>query len=136
MRSMRNTAWFVAIACAMAVWMGALGALRGEAVAGVIASAGSDEGSPARAADLEKVRAFLERRVVQERLQDYGVSPAVATAKVAAMSDRDLHRIAALQDRLPDGSSTDVLGVLIGVLIVAILITLIFKILGKEIIVR
>lgn len=136
MASIRKTAWFVATACVMALWMGALGSLRGEAVAGVIASRGTEAGAAVRSADLEKVQAFLERKIVRERLRDYGVSPAEAMAKAGAMSDRDIHRLAALEDRIAAGSGGDVFGFVIGIAILAILVALIFKLLDKEIIIR
>jgi len=134
MTSIRRAGWFLALACAMAAWMGVLGSIRGEAVAGMIAShAGAADG--ARAADLEKVRIFLERKVVVQKLEDYGVSAEEAMAKVRAMSDRDLHRLASLTDRAAAGAD-DALGFLIGVAILIILIIVILKLLNKEIIVR
>jgi hypothetical protein len=114
--------------------MGALGSLRGEAVAGVIASRGAD-GAVVRGADLEKVQSFLERKVVQQRLQDFGVSPGEAMAKVRGMSDADLHRLAALSDRAAAGAD-DALGVLIGIAILVILVIIIVKLMNKEIIIR
>lgn len=134
MRSIRKAGWFLTVALMMAAWMGVLGSIRGEAVAGLIASHG-DGGSVERAADLAKVQALLEQKVVLQKLVDYGVSPDEAMAKIRTMSDRDLHRLASLADRVAEGADSGI-GILIGVAILIILIIVIMKLLNKEIIVR
>ena len=133
MAAIRKAGWFVVMALMMAGWMGVLGSIRGEAVAGMIASRGSDDA--ARTADLGKVQAFLEQKVVMQKLTDYGVSADEAMAKVRSMSDRELHRLASLTDRAAEGAD-DALGFLIGVAILVILIIVILKLMNKEIIVR
>jgi hypothetical protein len=121
------------VAVMMAGWMGVLGTVRGIAEAGVIASGIEDAGS--RVEDVAKIQAFLENKVVVQKLVDYGVSPAEAMAKVEAMSAQDLHRLASLTDRAAAGTS-DALGFLIGLAILVILIIVIFKLMNKEIVVR
>lgn len=134
MRSIRKAGWFLTVALMMAAWMGVLGSIRGEAVAGMIASHG-DGGAVARAADLAKVQALLEQKVVLQKLMDYGVAPDEAMARIRSMSDRDLHRLASLADRAAEGADSG-LGILIGVAILIILIIIILKLLNKEIVVR
>jgi len=129
----RSAGWFVLVAVMMAGWMGVLGSVRGVAEAGVIASSIGDAGS--RAENMAKVQAFLENKVVVQKLVDYGVSPAEAMAKVEAMGAQDLHRLASLTDRAAAGTS-DALGFLIGLAILVILIIVIFKLMNKEIVVR
>jgi len=129
----RRAGWFVMVAVMMAGWMGVLGSVRGVAEAGVIASSIEDAGS--RVEDMAKVQAFLENKVVVQKLVDYGVSPAEAMAKVEAMSTQDLHRLASLTDRAAAGTS-DALGFLIGLAILVILIIVIMKLMNKEIVVR
>ena len=102
MAMMRKAGWFVVVAVMMAGWMGVLGSVRGVAEAGVIASSIEDAGS--RVEDMAKVQAFLENKVVVQKLVDYGVSPAEAMAKVKAMSAQDLHRLASLTDRAAAGT--------------------------------
>jgi len=131
MTSIRKAGWFLALALVMAGWMGALGSLRGVAEAGVIASHGGE----LRAAEISRVQAFLERKVVQQKLVDYGVSPEEAMAKIRTMSDSDLHRLASLTDRVAAGAD-DALGILIGLAILIILIIVIMKLMNKEIVVR
>ena len=133
MATVRRAGWFVVVAVMMAGWMGVLGSVRGVAEAGVIASSIQDAGS--RLEDMAKVQAFLENKVVVQKLVDYGVSPAEAMAKVEAMSAQDLHRLASLTDRAAAGAD-DGLGILIGLAILIILIIVIFKLMNKEIVVR
>ena len=130
---LRKAGWFVVVAVMMAGWMGVLGSVRGVAEAGVIASSFSDAGS--RVEDMAKVQAFLENKVVVQKLVDYGVSPAEAMAKVQAMSAQDLHRLASLTDRAAAGTDSAI-GFLIALAILIILIIVIFKLMNKEVIVR
>ena len=134
MKAMRKAGWFFALALAMACWMGVLGSIRGEAVAGLIASH-ADDGAGVRDADIGKVQAFLEQKIVLQKLPDYGVSADEAMAKVRSMSDADLHRLASLTDRAAEGTS-DALGFLIGVAILIILVIVIIKLMNKEVVIR
>ncbi len=134
MTSIRKAGWFLVVALAMAGWTGILGSVRGEAIAGVIASRGAD-GSGDRSADLAKVQALLEKKIVVQKLMDYGVSPGDAMAKVRAMNDGDLHRLASLADRAGEGTD-DGLGLLIGLAILVILIIVILKLTHREVIIR
>jgi hypothetical protein len=133
MAMIRKAGWFVMVAVMMAGWMGVLGSVRGVAEAGVIASSIGDAGS--RVEDMAKVQAFLENKVVVQKLVDYGVSPAEAMAKVREMSSQDLHRMASLTDRAAAGTDS-ALGILIGLAVLVILIIVIFKLMNKEIVVR
>jgi hypothetical protein len=56
----------------------------------------------------ERLAGLLERSDVRARLQAYGVSPAQAQERVAALSDEEAARLAAQLDELPAGG--DVLG--------------------------
>jgi len=134
MASVRKAGWFLTMTVMMAVWMGVLGSLRGVAEAGVIASHGAG-GSDLRAADLGKMQLFLEKKVVLQKLMDYGVSPEEATAKIRSMSDADLHRLASLTDRVAAGAD-DGLGLLIGLAILIILVIIIIKLMNKQVIIR
>ena len=129
----RRAGWFVMVAVMMAGWMGVLGSVRGVAEAGVIAS--SVSGAASRVEDMAKVQAFLENKVVVQKLVDYGVSPAEAMAKVKDMSAQDLHRLASLTDRAAAGTDS-ALGFLIGLAILIILVIVILKLMNKEVIVR
>jgi len=133
MAMVRKAGWFVVVAVMMAGWMGVLGSVRGVAEAGVIASSMQDAGS--RVEDMAKIQAFLENKVVVQKLIDYGVSPSEAMAKVKEMSAQDLHRLASLTDRAAAGTDS-ALGFLIGLAILIILVIVIMKLMNKEIVVR
>ena len=133
MATVRKAGWFVVLAVAMAGWMGILGTLQGVAEAGVIGSVLPD--GTARAEDLEKVQSFLENKIVAQKLIDYGVSPEEAMAKARTMSEQELHRLASLTDRAAAGTDS-VIGILIGLAILAILVIVIIKLMNKEIIIR
>ncbi len=134
MNAIRKAGWFFSLALMMACVMGVLGSIRGEAVAGVIASHGTDN-MAARNVDMTRVQSFLEQKIVLQKLSDYGVSADEAMEKVRAMSDQEVHRFAALTDRVAEGTS-DALGFLIGVAVLVLLIVLILKLTNKQVIVR
>ncbi|MBI5905517.1 MAG: PA2779 family protein [Deltaproteobacteria bacterium] len=133
MTSIRRTGWFLALAVALSCWMGALGSLRGVAEAGVIAS--RVEGADLRAADIAKVQTFLERKIVAQKLVDYGVSPEEATAKVLSMEGKELHRLAALTDRAASGSDSGADAV-VGLAVLLLLILLILWLMNKKVVIR
>jgi hypothetical protein len=134
MKAIRKAGWFFMLALMMACLMGVLGSIRGEALAGVIASHGID-GASVRGADVGKLQAFLEQKIVLQQLTDYGVSADEAMAKIRSMSDADLHRLASLSDRAAEGADS-ALGFLIGVAVLIILIVVIVKLMNKEIVIR
>ncbi len=134
MAFIRRTGWFVMVAVMMAGWMGVLSGARGVAEAGVIASHATDGAAASSAGDLLKMQAFLEGKVVMQKLADYGVSPSEAMSKVSQMSESDLHRLASMTDRAAAGG--DIIGPLIGIAILVILVIVILKLLNKEIIIR
>jgi len=134
MNTIRRTAWFFSLALTMACVMGVLGSIRGEAVAGVIASHGTGA-MVARNMDMTKIQSFLEQKIVLQKLSDYGVSADEAMEKVRAMSDRDMHRLATLTDRAAEGTDSG-LGILIGLAVLVLLVVLILKLMNKEVIVR
>ncbi|HZD54796.1 MAG TPA: PA2779 family protein [Candidatus Aquicultoraceae bacterium] len=134
MDGIRKAGWFCSMALLMACVMGILGSIRGEAVAGLIASRGAEDAT-IREADLQKVQAFLERKIVLQKHADYGVSAEEAMAKVGEMSGSDLHRLASLTDRAAEGGDS-ALGFLIGIAILIILVIVIIKLMNKEVIIR
>ena len=134
MNAIRKAGWFFSLALMMACVMGVIGSLRGEAVAGVIASHGTDIVVP-RNVDITKVQSFLEQKIVLQKLSDYGVSADEAMEKVRAMSDQEVHRLAALTDRAAEGTDS-ALGILIGLAVLVLLIVLILKLMNKEVVVR
>jgi hypothetical protein len=76
-------------------------------------------------ADRQRIRAFMERPEVIEKLKAVGVSPDDAKARVAALSDQEVHMIAGRLDMLPAGgrlTNNDLLLITVIVLAVVLLI--------------
>jgi hypothetical protein len=76
-------------------------------------------------ADREKLRAFMQRPEVVEKLKALGVSPDEARKRVGAMSDAEIHMIAGKLDMLPAGgriSNNDLLVIVVIILAVVLLI--------------
>lgn len=134
MKAIRRAGWFFSVALMMACIMGVLGSIRVEAVAGIIPSRGMD-GMASRDADMSKVQSFLEQKIVLQKLTDYGVSADEAMAKIRVMSDRDLHRLASLTNRVAEGTDSG-LGLLIGLAVLVLLIVVILKLMNKQVVVR
>jgi len=83
-----------------------------------------------RAADLAKIQAAIESRIVRQKLMDYGLSPADAMARVEKLSDEQIHVLASHTDSLQAGS--DGVDVLFGLVIVALLVVvLVFLLQGR-----
>jgi hypothetical protein len=90
----------------------------------------ADQPGSVRAADLAKVQAVLESKVLQQRLLDYGLTPEEAAARINGLSDEQLHQLAANIDALQPGG--DVLGTLFALALIAGLVVLIiFLMQGK-----
>lgn len=92
------------------------------AQAGMI-STPSVAGEPAK----ERIISLIERSDVRAQLQTFGVNPADAKARVAAMSDAEAAQLAARIDSLPTGADG---GALVGALVLIFLVLLLTDILG------
>jgi uncharacterized protein DUF6627 len=75
-----------------------------------------------RAADLAKIQKTLESKALQQRLIDYGLSPAEALAKINGLSDEQIHQLAANIDALQAGGFSDSHIIIILLLIILIII--------------
>jgi hypothetical protein len=67
-------------------------------------------------AERERIQGWLTREDVARRLQEYGVKPEDAQARVAALTDEEARALGEKIDTLPAGG--DVIGVLFAVFIV------------------
>ena len=88
-----------------------------------------------RDADLITVQRALENRLVQQKLEDYGVTPDQVQLRLGQMTDSELHTLASASSGLPTGAD-DAVGLLIGLLIVVLLVIVIMKLLNKQIVVK
>ncbi|OGW52960.1 MAG: hypothetical protein A2Y48_01065 [Nitrospirae bacterium RIFCSPLOW2_12_42_9] len=91
-------------------------------------------------ADMEKVKTFLETKIVQQRLADFGLTADEISLRLEQLShdqlshDR-LHKIATDIDHLDYGGD-DGLSVLITILVIVILVIVVLKLMGRQIIIK
>jgi hypothetical protein len=106
------------------------------AYAGLVSSrtSGATSIASVRDADMLMAQRALENKVVAQKLHDYGLTPAQSQARLAVMSDQDLHTLASASSGLPSGG--DATGAVIGVLVVVILVIVILKLTNHDVIVR
>jgi hypothetical protein len=97
-------------------------------------SSDAASGAPAydRAADLAMVQKTLESKELRQKLLDYGLTPEETEARIAALSDEQLHQLSANLDSVQAGGDS-VLGVLLGLVIIALLVVLIIYLLEGRI---
>jgi len=88
-----------------------------------------------RDADMLLAQRALENKVVAQKLKDYGVTAADAQARLATMSDRDLHQLASASAGLPSGGDGTT-GAIIGVLVVVILVIVVLRLTHHDVVVR
>ena len=88
-----------------------------------------------RAADLQKVRQFLEMKMVGERLKELGYTSEEIQSRLSQLNDEQIHQLATKLDDLKvagDGA----LGIIIALLIIAILVIVIIQLLGHKIVIK
>ncbi len=87
-----------------------------------------------RATDVEKIRSTLEIKAVSERLKQFGLTKEEIQKRIAQLNDHQIHQLATHLDDLKAGQG-DALGITIAVLVIAILVVVLIKITGREIII-
>jgi hypothetical protein len=87
-----------------------------------------------RALDLQAVQAALETKLVRQRLTDLGFTPEEVGARIAQLSDRQIHQVAQRLDEVRVGR--DGFGVVISLLVVAGLVVLIYYLLHHQVVVQ
>jgi cytochrome c553 len=135
MKSMLTAFYTKPLVIYLAVMLMAVSTMAGPAEAMFLPSSpqqnsSADAASAARTADMTRVRAALESKIIQQKLMDYGLSPEETTARLNTLSDEQIHELAAHTDALEAGG--DPLGFLVGVVVLALLVVLlIFLIQGR-----
>jgi len=84
--------------------------------------------------DMAKVQTFLESRLVQQRLIDFGLTAEEVSSRLNQLSQEQLHQIATHIDGIDYGG--DALGGILSLLVIIILIIVIIKIMGKQVIIK
>ncbi len=87
-----------------------------------------------RAADLQRIQRVLESKIVQQRLEDFGLTPDEVNARLTRLSDDQLHYMATQIDALVPGGDAG-LSILIAILVIAILAVILVYLLGHRIVV-
>ena len=87
-----------------------------------------------RAADVEKIQAALELKLVKQRLQDLGFSAEEITTRLSQLTDEQTHSIASRLDDLKVGG--DGLGVVIAILVIIVLVIVILQLTGHKVVVK
>ena len=86
-----------------------------------------------READMQKIQAVLESKLVQQRLSDLGFTEEEINARLAQLSDEQLHQLALKLDELRIGQ--DALGIIIALLVIAILVIVVLHLTGHKVLV-
>jgi hypothetical protein len=99
---MTQKSWYSATALLLAVVTAVVGALPRNSEAGIIASCVSTS-TDVREEDLARIQTVLERKIINQRLVEYGVSTEDAMAKVREISDQEVHKLALLTGKVAVG---------------------------------
>ena len=86
-----------------------------------------------RQSELERIQVLLESKLISQRLSDLGLTADEIQARLAQLTDDQIHQIAQRLDSLLIGG--DGLGIVIALLVVAILVVVFLQITGHKIIV-
>jgi hypothetical protein len=84
-----------------------------------------------RAADRTTVQKVLESATLRQKLLDYGLTPEMTEARLSALSDEELHRLATNLDAVQAGG--DGLSALFALVVIAALVVLIIFLLEGRI---
>jgi hypothetical protein len=69
----------------------------------------------------DRIRSFLDRADVRKEMQAQGVNANAAKARVAALTDEEVHKIAGNMDMMPAGGDGGVLEILLTIFIVLLI---------------
>lgn len=87
-----------------------------------------------RAIAFQKVQRVLESKIVQQRLEDFGLTPDEITARLERLSDTQLHQLVMQIDALIPGGDAG-LGLVAALLVIAILAVILVYLLGHRIVI-
>jgi hypothetical protein len=87
-----------------------------------------------RVADLQKIQSVLEQKMISQRLHELGFSAEEVQARLAQLSDQQVHRLALKLDSLKTGG--DGVGFIIALLVIAILVVLLLQLTGHRVLIK
>ncbi len=85
--------------------------------------------------DMAKVNTFLESKIVRQRLSDFGLTAEEISSRLNRLSSDQLHRIATHIDQV-DAGGDSALSVIITLLVIAILVIVVLKLMGRQVIIK
>ena len=91
--------------------------------------------SAERSADLQKVQKFLEMKMVRERLKDLGYTPEEIQSRLGQLDGQQIHQLAVRADELAVAGDSG-LGIIIGLLVIAILVVILVYLLQGRIVIK
>lgn len=105
------------------------------AVAGMVASKLSVS---QRENDINSLKRFLDNKIVEEKLIEWGYSKEEIASKLNTLSDDELHYFASRADSLQAGGDAvgAVLGFILALLLIALLVILILQLTGHEVVIK
>jgi len=92
------------------------------------------DSSSDRTSDRARIQSLLESTALKQRLADLGLSPETAATKINALSDEQVHQLAANADSLQAGG--DAVGGVIFLLLVAVVVVVVLEATGHQIIIK
>jgi fatty acid-binding protein DegV len=103
--------------------------------AGMVASKLSDG---TREKDIDSLKRFLDNKIVEEKLLEWGYTKEEIASKLNNLSDEDLHFFASRADSLQAGGDAvgAVLGFILALLLIALLVILILELTGHDIVIK
>lgn len=128
MAELLETRFLKNVALVMALLMTVIGFVP-RAEAGFVAA--HEALSQTRSQDLATVERVLQNKVVKQRLQEFGYSDQEVKDRLAQLSDQDLQQLAGKINTLAPAG--DGFGFVIGVLIVAILVVILWLLVDKHV---
>lgn len=87
-----------------------------------------------READIAQLKTYLERKVVAQRLADWGLGPQDIASRLAQLSDAQIHQAVVQLDSVQPGGDSG-LGIVIGLLVIAILVVVLLQLTGHRIVI-
>ncbi len=87
-----------------------------------------------KASDFKKIQRVIENKMISERLKELEFTPEEIQNRLNNLSDLQLHQLALQLDELQVGG--DGLGIVIGILVIAILVIILIYLLGHRIVVK
>lgn len=85
--------------------------------------------------DIAKVNTFLESKIVRQRLSDFGLTAEEISSRLNRLSSDQLHRISTHIDQV-DAGGDSALSVIITLLVIAILVIVVLKLMGRQVIIK